>query len=218
VPLTFLAPAAYFFEGERAQRGPAVNVVVVPTEQALLFDAVDERNQRRQVIYPRNGGAGFELGSVGGKGWDGSRGRDGYDGSRGYNGNSASCPSMSGSSGGMGGRGGDGGPGGAGGQGGDGGPVYVELRCGGACVADERLVRQLVHSRGGAGGDGGSGGRGGRGGEGGSGGSGTSCTVNGQSQYLSGGSSGSRGSDGSRGYDGPDGSQGMDGSVQVLVR
>jgi hypothetical protein len=196
VPLTFLEPSPYFFEGNQGERGPAVNALVLPTEQALLIDAVDERETRVQVVVPR-GSRGFELGSRGGRGWNGQRGRDGYQGSRGYNGMNASCPSMSGTSGGPGGRGGDGSAGGPGGPGGDGGPVRVELQCGGRC-ADEVLVRQLIHSRGGPGGDGGSGGSGGRGGEGGSGGSGTSCTVSGHSNFLSGGSSGSRGMDGNQ--------------------
>lgn len=119
---------------------------------------------------------------------------------------------------GQGGQGDRGGDGGQGGRGGDGGFVSVVVQCGGACPADELLVRQRVHSRGGEGGAGGDGGRGGRGGEGGSGGSGTSCTVNGHTELLSSGATGARGSDGNSGQSGMQGSEGQAGPVQVQVQ
>lgn len=219
VPLRFLEPHSYFFEGSRGEPGPAVNIAVVPTESALLFEAVSQASTRRLVIYPREGRGTFSIGSEGGRGLDGYRGQDGYDGARGYDGVSASCATMQpGQPGGRGGDGGHGGNGGPGGPGGEGGQVSVEVLCGGRCPAEVALVQALVRSKGGRGGDGGSGGRGGSGGSGGNGGSSTSCTSNGQSAVLAGGSSGSSGSRGTDGSSGTSGTDGPDGVVQVNAR
>jgi hypothetical protein len=216
VPLTMLAPSPFFFEGPPSSRGPAVNVVVVPSTQGLLLEAVDDTGARRQLVLPR-GPTAFELGSIGGRGKQGSPGSRGANGSRGTNGMSASCPSMSGGNGGPGSSGSPGGQGGNGGPGGDGGPVKVEVVCGKDCD-DTPLVHAVIRSRGGPGGEGGPGGAGGSGGDGGSGGSGTSCYSNGKTSSLSGGSSGSRGSNGATGPSGQRGAPGLDGTVQVFVR
>lgn len=216
VPLQMLAPSPFFFEGSPSSRGPAVNVVVVPSAQGLLFEAVDDTGARRQLVLPR-GPTSFELGSMGGRGKQGTPGSRGANGSRGTNGMSASCPSMPGGTGGPGGNGSPGGPGGNGGPGGDGGPVKVEVVCGKDCD-DTPLVHAVIRSRGGPGGEGGPGGAGGSGGDGGSGGSGTSCYSNGKTSSVSGGSSGSRGSNGAAGPAGQRGAPGLDGAVQVFVR
>ena len=216
VPLAAQVPTSFCFEGQPTDRGPLVNVVVVPVTQGLLVEAAEEQGRRVQFVLPR-GSVGFEFGSCGGRGLTGSAGAQGASGGTGTNGMSASCPSMPGGNGGPGGNGLPGGAGGAGGPGGDGGAVRVELVCGTSCE-DEALVRAVFRSHGGAGGDGGPGGQGGRGGAGGSGGSGTSCYQNGQSTYLSGGSAGLRGSDGASGAQGPRGKPGQDGTVRVLLR
>lgn len=216
VPLTMQTPASFCFEGQPSDRGPAVNVVVVPSTQGLLVEAVDDKARRRQFVLPRSA-VGVEFGSCGGRGVIGSAGSPGMNGSRGSNGMSGSCPSTPGGSGGPGGNGSPGGPGGNGGPGGEGGLLRVELVCGSACE-DEPLVRAAFRSRGGLGGEGGPGGTGGRGGDGGSGGTGTSCYQNGKSTYASGGSSGSRGSDGAQGPQGRRGAPGRDGPVEFLRR
>ena len=216
VPLTLLEPPSSWFEGAAGSRGPAVNVVVVPSTQGLLVEAIAEGGERRRFVLPR-GARAFEFGSRGGAGVMGRAGAAGMSGSTGMNGHSASCP---GSPGGSGGRGGDGRPGGAGGPGGpggDGGPLTVELVCGAACE-DEAYVRAVFKSRGGPGGAGGAGGPGGRGGSGGAGGMGTSCYSNGRTSFVSGGSSGSSGSNGAPGAPGPRGAPGEDGQVLVVLR
>ena len=219
VPLQFEAPSSLYFEGSEGERGPNVNVAVQPVASALLFSAVSELGVQRMAILPRGVGTSFEVASLGGRGVAGRDGYNGSDGTNGADGASASCfrmqPGQAGAQGGPGDRGGDGGQGG---RGGDGGFVSVVVQCGGACPADELLVRQRVHSRGGEGGAGGDGGRGGRGGEGGSGGSGTSCTVNGHTELLSSGATGARGSDGNSGQSGMQGSEGQAGPVQVQVQ
>ncbi|MDX2009494.1 MAG: hypothetical protein SFW67_04860 [Myxococcaceae bacterium] len=216
VPLTILEPPSSWFEGAAATRGPAVNVVVVPSTQGLLVEAVAEGGQRRRFVLPR-GATAFEFGSRGGAGVMGRSGTPGFNGSTGSNGTSASCPGSPGGSGGRGGDGGPGGTGGPGGPGGDGGPVTVELVCGATCQ-DEPFVRAVFKSRGGLGGPGGPGGAGGRGGSGGSGGMGTSCYSNGRTTSVSGGSAGASGSNGPPGATGPRGPPGVDGDVSVVLR
>ena len=223
VPLRFEPPGPIHFEAGTGERGPEVNVLVQPTASALLFSAVNELGVQRMAILPRGVQSSFEVVTEGGRGASGYSGNSGRDGAKGENGSGAICPTsyssgQPGQPGGPGGNGGRGGDGGQGGNGGNGGNVSVTLQCGGACPADELLVRRLVRSRGGAAGSGGSGGRGGRGGDGGNGGSGASCTVNGHSEYFSGGSSGSRGNDGQAGYDGAQGSEGFAGEVRVQVQ
>ncbi|MDP1825430.1 MAG: hypothetical protein Q8L48_19385 [Archangium sp.] len=219
VPLRFEAPDSIYFEGNEGERGPNVNVAVQPVASALLFSAVSDLGVQRMAILPRGVGTSFEVASLGGRGLAGRDGYNGSDGTRGSDGASASCFKMQpGQPGGQGGPGDRGGDGGQGGRGGDGGFVSVVVQCGGACPADELLVRQRVHSRGGEGGAGGDGGRGGRGGDGGSGGSGTTCTVNGHNEFLSSGTSGPRGSDGNSGHAGMQGSEGQAGPVQVQVQ
>ena len=218
VPLRFETPSPIHFEANTGERGPAVNVVVQPVASSLLFAATSETGVQRMAVYPRGVSSSFEVASLGGAGQTGRTGYTGSAGQRGYNGMNASCPASPAQEGGQGGDGGRGGDGGQGGDGGPGGFVSVVLQCGGPCPADEQLVRSLVRSRGGEGGSGGSGGSGGRGGEGGSGGSGTSCSVNGNTEYLSSASSGSRGHDGQSGSSGWRGSDGVNGQVQLQVQ
>ena len=216
VPLTAQPPSSFCFQAASTNHGPRVNAMVVPVTQGLLVEAVDDRNQRVQFVLPR-GAAGFEFGSCGGDGVPGTAGARGANGAAGTPGSSASCPGAAGGRGGNGGNGYPGGRGGDGGPGGDGGAVRVELRCGNNCD-DELLVRSVFHSRGGRGGAGGAGGPGGSGGPGGAGGASTSCYQNGKTNFVSGGSQGSRGSDGPRGADGMPGVDGHDGPVEVILR
>jgi hypothetical protein len=216
VPLSAQTPSAYCFEGGPTDRGPHVSASVVPVAHGLLVEAIEERGGRVQFVLPR-GAAGFEFGSCGGRGRQGTPGTPGIAGANGNAGTSASCPSMPGGRGGNGANGTPGGRGGDGGPGGEGGVLRVELHCGKACE-DEMLVRAVFKSKGGLGGEGGAGGVGGRGGNGGAGGSGTSCTVNGRTNFLSGGSQGSPGSAGANGMPGNRGAPGRDGPVEVTRR